>query len=213
MWWSGDAWEDSPMGHIAAGVWRGYRELPTLVDVWRSAPLQALARLHALVAKDLEPADDLGRPRRGSAEPNDPLRLGPAPSPEAVVARLGLLSTLVSNGTTAPALVEAAVVHGELMTLRPFQTSSGAIARMATRLVLTARMLDPDQLSVPEAGLVALGRPRYVAALRGYASGTPAGVAEWIGHLGSAVVAGAAAGDEILSEIRAEGVGNQGLGE
>ena len=129
------------------------------------------------------------------------------------MARLGLLSTLVSNGTTAPALVEAAVVHGELMTLRPFQTSSGAIARMATRLVLTARMPRSGPVERPGGGTRRLGSaPVRGCPARLRQRHTRRG-GQWIGHLGSAVVAGAAAGDEILSEIRAEGVGNQGLGE
>jgi hypothetical protein len=207
-WRSGDVWEDSPMGRVAAGVWRGYRELPDLVDVWRSAPLQALARLHALVAADLEDDDALGRPRSGVAR--DPLRLGPAPAPAEVAARLSLLGRLVGSGTAAPAVVEAAVVHGELLTLRPFETGSGPVARMASRLVLAARGLDPDQLTVPEVGLLKLGRPAYVDAVRQFGSGTPQGVAHWIEFFGTTVALGAAAAAEILSGIRAEGVGNEG---
>lgn len=205
-WWSGDVWEDSPMGRVAAGVWRGYRELPGLVDVWRAAPLQALARLHAVVAADTEPAEALGRPRRGA--PQDPLRLGDALAPEAVAARLSLLGRLVGSGTAAPAVVEAAVVHGEILTLRPFTSGSGPVARMAARLVLAARGLDPDQLTVPEVGLLKLGRPAYVDALRAYGSGSPAGVGQWIEFFGTSVALGAAAAAEILSGIRANGVGN-----
>jgi hypothetical protein len=205
-WWSGDAWDDSAMGRVAAGVWRGYRELPSLVEVWRAAPLQALARLHALTARDTEDAETLGRPRTG--EPQDPLRLGPAPAPDTVTARLSLLGRLIGSGTAAPAVVEAAVVHGELLTLRPFETGSGPVARMATRLVLAARGLDPDQLTVPEVGLLKLGRPAYVEALRQFGSGTRDGVAAWIDFFGTTVALGAAAAAEIVSGIRAEGVGN-----
>jgi hypothetical protein len=208
-WRSGDAWEDSAMGRIAAGTWRGYAELPSLVAVWRSAPLQALARLHALVARDTEPADDLGRPRTG--EPDDPLRLGAAPPPAEVTARLSLLGRLVGGGgTSAPALVEAAVVHGELLSLRPFSTGSGIVARLATRLVLAARGLDPDNLTVPEVGIMQLGRPAYVKAVKGYATGEPGGVAGWIEFIGSSIVVGCAAADEILVGFRANGVGNPG---
>lgn len=205
-WRSGDAWEDSAMGRIAAGTWRGYVETPALVAVWRTAPLQALARLHALVARDTEPADDLGRPRQG--EPDDPLRLGGAPAPAEVTARLSLLGRLVGGGGSgAPALVEAAVVHGELLSLRPFSTGSGIVARLATRLVMAARGLDPDNLTIPEVGIMQLGRPAYVRALKGYASGEPGGVVGWIDFIGSAIVVGCAAADEILVDFRANGVG------
>ncbi len=199
-WWSGDVWEDSPMGRQAAGVWRGYRELPALVATWSAAPLQALARLHALVAADTEPATDLGRPSAGAAP--DPLRIVGAPSQEEVSARLALLGRLVGSGTQAPAIVEAAVVHGELLTLRPFATGSGPLARMATRLVLAARGLDPDMLTVPEVGLLRVGRPAYVDAARLYAGGSAEGVAAWVRFIALSVEYGAAAGQEILSSIR-----------
>lgn len=206
-WWSGDVWEDSPMGRIAAGVWRGYRELPALVDVWSSAPLQALARLHALVAADVEEPDALGRPRAEELR-NDALRLGPAPGAEQAAARLSLLGRVVGSGSSAPAVVEAAAVHGELLALRPFQTGSGQLARMSTRLVLASRGLDPDQLTVPEVGIMKLGRPAYVAAARRYASGTQEGMAQWLTYFAEVVAMGAAAAAEILLGIRAEGLGN-----
>ncbi|MCB9411392.1 MAG: Fic family protein [Actinobacteria bacterium] len=206
-WWSGDAWEDSPMGRIAAGVWRGYRELPTLVEVWRRAPLQALARLHAVVAKGLGDDADVGRPRT-SEDVDDPLRLGSAADPSILGPRLSLLGTLVGTGTSAPAVVEAAAVHAEIATLQPFRHGSGQVARMASRLVLAARGLDPDQLIVPEVGIMQLGRPRYVAALRNYRTGSAEGVGEWLNYYAATLIAGAAAADQILSGIRSNGVGN-----
>lgn len=196
------------MGRTAAGVWRGYRELPQLVQTWQSAPVQVLARLHALVARDVEPDEQLGRPRTG--EPQDPLRVGDAPSPEEAAARLSLLGRLVGQGTSAPALVEAAVVHGEVLTLRPFTTGSGVIARLCTRVVIGARGLDPDLLTISEVGLQDLGRPAYVAAARRYAEGSPEGVGEWIRFVCTSVAYGAAAADHTLGEIRAQGVVNGG---
>jgi hypothetical protein len=53
-----------------------YAQLPALRPVWETAPLQALAKLHALVAVPVTP-DDVGRPRAGA--PQDPLHLGDAP--------------------------------------------------------------------------------------------------------------------------------------
>ena len=205
-WWSGDALEESAMGRTAAGVWRGYRELPSLVDTWRAAPLQVIARLHALVAADLEDSDDLGRPREG--DPNDPMRIGEAPSGSEAASRLSLMARLVGQGTQAPALVEAAVVHGELMALRPFTNGSGIIARQCTRVVMAARGLDPDLLIIPEMGLEQLGRPAYVDAVRRYMTGTPEGVAAWIRFVCTSVSYGAAAADLTLVDIREKGLGN-----
>ncbi len=97
-WWSGDVWEDSPMGRIAAGVWRGYRELPALVEVWASAPLQALARLHAVVAADVEPAAELGRPAYVAAA-----RQYLGGTPEGVTAWLTYFAEVVAMGAAAAA--------------------------------------------------------------------------------------------------------------
>jgi len=114
---------------------------------------------------------------------------------------------MVGSGGNAPALVEAAVVHGEIIALRPFEVGSAAIAQMATRLVMAARGLDPDLLIVPEVGILRAGRPAYVRAVRGYLSGVPEGVAAWLQFIAMAVVDGANAASELLAEIRAAGLG------
>ena len=49
----------------------------------------------------------------------------------------------LSEPTSAPALVPAAVVHGELLAAAPFGTADGVVARAAARLVLLGRGLDP----------------------------------------------------------------------
>ena len=105
-----------------------------LVGVWRRAPLQALARLHMLAAADLVDPDRLGRPRPDSD-------VGP---------RLELLAALVTGPTRAPAAAVAAVAHGELLTLRPFGSADGVVARAVSRLVTIASGLDPHGLGVPE---------------------------------------------------------------
>ena len=210
-WRSGDAWDESPMGLTAAGIWRCYRELPSMVDVWATAPSQVLARLHSLLARDLVDAASVGRPRQGDAA--DPLRLGPAPQPAEVADRLAMLSTVVTAGTSAPALVQAAVVHGELLAVRPFVVGSGPIAGMSTRLVMAARGLDPDMLTVPEVGVLKLGRPAYVDAIRRYQTGTPAGVAAWIRFICDSVRIGAAAGSELLGEISGASLATDGVQE
>lgn len=134
-----------------------------LVGVWQRAPLQALARLHALAAADLVPEDELGRPR---------------PVPE-VVARLDLLTRLVTGGSAVPAAVLAGVAHGELLTLRPFGSADGVVARAVSRLVAIATGLDPHGLGVPEVYWMRRGE-EYRAAAEGFATGRPDGVGPWL---------------------------------
>ena len=105
---------------VLQGALRVAGALPGLTDLWPKAPRQALARLHVLAARDLVPEAELGRPVA------DPV----------VAARLDGLAGLVAGGTTVPPLVLAAVVHGELLNLRPFAGPSGVVARAAARLVL-----------------------------------------------------------------------------
>lgn len=184
--------DDSPLGRAVAASLAVTTAVPGQVDAWQRAPLQVLAHLHALAARGFEVEDALGRPRQQD-EVIDPLHTG-APPPWAVVPdRLVALADVLTQSTAAPALVVAAIAHGELMALQPFRWGSGLIARASVRLVLAGRGVDPDLLSCPEAGMLSLGRSSYVAALRGYRSGEPAGVAEWIRWNASAVGFGASA--------------------
>ena len=192
---SGAALDSSPIGRAGDASLRVQRELPSLVEVWRTAPLQALARLHTVAAIGFVEADQLGRPRAGpntvrGDDPDDPLRLGNAPAATDVASRLDQLVGLLNGPTDAPALVVGAVVHGELGVLRPFAWGSGLVARAGGRLTLAARVLDPDFLVPVDAGIVTMGRPKYVTALRGFASGTPEGLAAWlIFHADAAAIA------------------------
>jgi hypothetical protein len=72
------------------------------------------------------------------------------------------------------------VVHGELLTLRPFGSADDLVARAASRVVLVQRGVDPDALTVPEMGLLELGQDAYGAALDGFAEGSSAGLARWL---------------------------------
>lgn len=174
---------------VVQGALRVSAEAGPLADTWKRAPRQALARLHALAATDAVDADRLGRPRADLAV-LDPLELGPPPPPEVVAARLDALMALLAAPTRAPALAVAAVVHGELLTLRPFGWGDGIVARAAHRLVLVERGLDAKAIVMPEVGHLELGGA-YGEALRAYAGGTPQGVATWIGHCAEAVSLGA----------------------
>jgi hypothetical protein len=83
--------------------------------------------------------------------------------------------------------VVAAVVHGELLALRPFASDNGVIARAAQRIVLISEGLDPKAICPVEVGFAELGTAAYRDALRGYLSGTPEGMAAWIGHCARAL--------------------------
>ena len=187
---NGAALDDSPIGRTLRGIVGLHAEVPHLVGVVGIAPGQALARMHAVVARGIADEAELGRPRRG--EPNDPLRLGAAPPAEEVAARLrGLTQLLV--GSRAPGVLVAAIASAEVAVVRPFRWGSGAVARALPRLVLAQRGVDPELLVAPEVGLRELGRPAYVRALRGYQSGSPEGVAAAVAHLAAAVTRGAQA--------------------
>jgi hypothetical protein len=145
-----------------------------LVGIWQRAPLQALARLHVLAAADQVDNERLGRPRADA-------EVGP---------RLELLGKLVTGRTSAPAPVVAAVAHGELLTLKPFGSADGVVARAVSRLVTIASGLDPHGLGVPEVSW--MRQPAdYRDAARGFADGTPDGVGAWLVLCCRALQAGA----------------------
>ncbi|GAA4919473.1 oxidoreductase [Streptomonospora salina] len=172
------------------GALRVSGELGPLADTWSKAPRQVLARLHALAAADGVDGADLGRPRTDADPVPDPLGLGPAPRAAEVAARIEGLGTVLSARAAVPALVVGAVVHGELAALRPFGWGDGTVARAAERLTLITRGLDPKSLVPTESGYLEL-HDEYRPALRGYTSGTPDGVGEWVAYCCRAVAAGA----------------------
>ncbi|MEI2727537.1 MAG: hypothetical protein V9E85_00310 [Candidatus Nanopelagicales bacterium] len=147
--------------------------------------------MHSLVARDVvADADRLGRPR-DSEEVDDPLRIKSLPDAASMKVRLAGLAQVTTTPTEAPAIVQAAVVHGELVALRPFEWGSALVARAAARVVLAQRGLDPDLLLLTDAAIYSIGRPAYVDAVRAYLSGTPDGVARWIRFCAESCAVGA----------------------
>ncbi|REE62437.1 hypothetical protein BX257_5058 [Streptomyces sp. 3212.3] len=163
-------------------------EAGQLLSIWRQSPLRVLARLHLVAAAADDPR--VGRPRQDGEPVDEPLVELPLPGASEVAGRLEGLAELIIAGGSAPALVTAAVVHGELLALRPFGSHNGLVARAAQRIVLVGSGLDPKAICSAEVGHAELGPAAYVAALDGYASGTPQGVAAWIAHCGKAVELG-----------------------
>lgn len=155
---------------VLAGAVRVAEELGRLLGVWRTAPLQALARLHVLAAADLAPSDtggraDLGRPGASAR----------------TSARLALLADLVTGSTAVPAPVLVAVVHGELLALAPFRSANGVVARAAARLTAVTTGLDARALAVPEVGHLRRAA-EYQRAAAGFATGTRRGLTAWLLH-------------------------------
>jgi hypothetical protein len=159
--------EDTAGDPIFAGALRVAQALEggagSLVTAWQRAPLQVLARLHSLAAADLVDADQLGRPRADTE----------------VAARLGLLSKVILGPTVVPAPVLAAVAHGEILTLAPFGSADGVVARAVGRLVTIASGLDPHGLGVPEVYWMRRAAD-YRKAAQGFAAGTRTGLTEWL---------------------------------
>lgn len=154
-------------GPILAGALRVAEALEggekSVVGVWQKAPLQALARLHVLAAADLVDQEGLGRPRQDAG----------------VAGRLEMLADLVTGGSAVPAPVLAAVAHGEILTLRPFGTADGVVARAVSRLVTQASGLDPHGLGVPEVYWMRHAR-EYRAAAERFATGSREGLTDWL---------------------------------
>jgi Fic family protein len=186
---------------LVEGAVRLHAELGGLIDTWERTPRQALARMHVLAARGLTEDAQLGRPRLEGAPVADPLGLGPAPALLEVNARLDGLADLLVAPTRAPALVVAAVVHAEVLALRPFGRGDGLIARAASRLTLVGRGLDPKSVTAPEVGHAELAG-EYADAARGYLTGKPEAVGAWVAHCARAVELGAREGLAVCEALQ-----------
>ncbi|MDP5312943.1 oxidoreductase [Streptomyces poriferorum] len=176
--------------HVIGAALRLTAEAGQLLSIWRQSPLRVLARLHLVAAGGATPEDAVGRPRLAGEPVDEPLIEAPLPGAGEVAGRLEGLSGLILSGSAAPALVTAAVVHGELLALRPFGSYNGLVARTAERIVLIGSGLDPKSICPAEVGHAEQGRAAYVAAFEGYLAGTPEGMAAWITHCGRSVELG-----------------------
>lgn len=167
-----------------------------------TSPAQVLARLHVAATADLLPPGQVGRPRHPGEDCTEFRDLGEALPGEQVPHRLelvyGLLGTLQTGGS---ALVVAALVHAELMTVRPFVSGNGLVARALERVVHRVGGLDPTGVAVPELGHAQKVGADYRGALTAYGQGGPEGVRLWLLQCAQATVTGAAAGSTIADAV------------
>ncbi len=183
---SGAALDDPAVAPVVRGAVRLSTEIGLVAPVWAKAPLQALARLHAVAAADTgAEAETLGRPASADA-----------------ASRLEGLADALTAPTKAPAVVIAAIVHAEVLVTEAFGPWSGLVGRAAARCVLIQRGLDRAGVVAPEVGHVELGLTEYQIALAGYGSGTPEGVASWVAHCARALEIGAGDALDICRDFR-----------
>jgi hypothetical protein len=170
---------------VLQGALRVSEGLAGLVDLWPKAPRQVLAKLHMLAGRGVVPPADLGRLTSGAD-------------------RIDALAVLVAGNDRTPPLLLAAIVHAELLTLRPFAGPAGVVARAAARLTLIGRGFDPRGLVAVEVGHAAR-EPEYAGSAGAYATGTPDGVRSWLRHYAAAVSTAAdeitVIGDAVLATV------------
>lgn len=160
---------------VARACVRLSTELLGVGEVWARAPIQALARIHALAAGGIVDETELGRPVNTDG-----------------VARLNQLAGILQRPTQAPGLVVAALVHAEVATAEAFAAANGVVARAAERIVMMTSGVDPASITVPEAGHAA--EPEgYRSALAAYARGDTPGVNQWLNYAAQAFARGSEA--------------------
>jgi hypothetical protein len=200
---------DDAAGRTARGALRALAEAERLGPIGQQAPLQALARLHTAACAGLVGDALLGRPRPAGVRPGDGVDLhdasgGPllAPDGEQLRGRLEALAGLMRAPESTPALLVAALVQAEVAVARPFVAGNGVVARALCRAVVIERGLDASGVAVWEAALLDAGQD-HSQALSAYATGSTAGVLDWIRLFADSVRAGAregaALGDAVLA--------------
>jgi hypothetical protein len=193
---------------VQAAVERLMRDPGATAGAARPPFAQLLATLHVAAAvgstrgDGVDPhVDHRGRPR-SDEQPRDVRGLGPAPIGPELSSRLAALAALVDGPLPAAVsgVLVVAVVHGELLALRPFDHANGAVARAVARHQLTASGVDPVGVVVVEK-LWSQEPSVYLSAAAGFATGTPEGVGAWVRYVARSVVRGAEEGREIADAV------------
>jgi hypothetical protein len=148
---------------VARAAVRLSTELLGVLPAWQSAPLQALARLHAIAAAGAVDDADLGRPVIAAGAD-----------------RLATLARTLTTPTEAPGMVVAAIVHAEVVAAGAFASHNGLVARAAERLTLVVTGVDRASVTVPEIGHLASGGDAYRSSLEGYRTRGRDGMHAWV---------------------------------
>ena len=201
-----------PSLDAVAGLWRAGARLeslmPDLVGRGRPeppSPRALLAGLHRDVAGPLAvagrlPLGEVGTPRG----PGDlPREGGPddAPTGRALDERLAGILTLLDLGG-APALVRAAVVHAEMVAVRPFTAANAAVGRLLVRHLVVRDGLEPTGTAVIDR-YPARAPGAYRDAAAAYATGTPDGVVDWVVWQAEALLTGIDEAQEVCRSVQA----------
>lgn len=218
-----------PAWDAATGLWRAHSRLvgymPDLVGRTRPvvpATAQLMATLHRDVAGPLAVAGLIseavvGCPREsgqvlenqslegaGLRENGKPLlEGGPGPNlgGQELRERLEQIVALIDT-PNLPALVRVALVHAEMLTVRPFALANGALGRLLVRHLSVRDGLDPTGVSVSDyyAGRVP---GAYAEAAQAYASASLEGVVAWIIWQAEALLEGMRQGSELSRAVQA----------
>ena len=211
-----------PAWDAATGLWRAHSRLvgymPDLVGRTRPvvpATAQLMASLHRDVAGPLAVAGLIseavvGCPREsGQALENQSLEGagllegGPGPNlgGQELRERLAQIVTLIDT-PNLPALVRVALVHAEMLTVRPFALANGALGRLLVRHLSVRDGLDPTGVSVSDyyAGRVP---GAYAEAAQAYVSASLEGVVAWIIWQAEALLEGMRQGSELSRAVQA----------
>ena len=115
--------------------------------------------------------------------------------------RLAQIVTLIDT-PNLPALVRVALVHAEMLTVRPFALANGALGRLLVRHLSVRDGLDPTGVSVSDyyAGRVP---GAYAEAAQAYASASLEGVVAWIIWQAEALLEGMRQGSELSRAVQA----------
>lgn len=211
-----------PAWDAATGLWRAHSRLvgymPDLVGRTRPvvpATAQLMASLHRDVAGPLAVAGLIseavvGCPRESgqalenqSLEGGGLLEGGPGPNlgGQELRERLEQIVALIDT-PNLPALVRLALVHAEMLTVRPFALANGALGRLLVRHLSVRDGLDPTGVSVSDyyAGRVP---GAYAEAAQAYASASLEGVVAWIIWQAEALLEGMRQGSELSRAVQA----------
>lgn len=219
-----------PAWDAATGLWRAHSRLvgymPDLVGRTRPvvpATAQLMATLHRDVAGPLAVGGLIseavvGCPRESAGlvenvktafadgqllEGRGLLEGGPGPNlrGQELRERLEQIVALVDT-PNLPALVRLALVHAEMLTVRPFALANGALGRLLVRHLSVRDGLDPTGVSVSDyyAGRVP---GAYAEAAQAYVSASLEGVVAWIIWQAEALLEGMRQGSELSRAVQA----------